>query len=478
MEEGKNNPTQFVRIIGKEVEETYTVYIIQVTLEKYSWTVRRRYSHFVDLDKQLTRYWKLDKTLLPPKKIFGNQSDTFVQKRKNELEIYLQTVLRLLPKVPPPLASFLDFSTYEIHGILQTLSTQLFYSGDLLLASEEPFLLSPLDLYALCERLKLPEPPCESSDKSQDLSHVLEYITRVEKATVMGSVTPILTSNIVPNQLRFDLLRFRNLKHLKLEGCCPFVIAGLETIRQTLISLEIHSTLSTIKDFLLCDVIHPDVGTDRCPSLQWAKLSKADFSYNSLTAIDGSVRLLSRVEELNLSHNHIEQMRFLESLPQLRSVDLSSNNFRQLEDLHTRLGNVVVLNLSDNRIESLVGFTKLYSLVSLDLTSNRVSQITEVAHLAGLPCIENIALVANPVTIAIDYRTRVLELFESRASEISLDNESATAKELSTVAVRLALRRGRQGLCNTNPDLMAQSSSNAESSIRGERVEVANQVSC
>ena len=56
--------------------------------------------------------YKLDKTLLPPKKLFGNQTEAFIKKRQHELEIYLQTVLHHLTQVPQALAVFLDFPKY------------------------------------------------------------------------------------------------------------------------------------------------------------------------------------------------------------------------------------------------------------------------------------------------------------------------------------------------------------------------------
>ena len=49
---------------------------------------------------------------MPPKKLFGNQSDAFVRKRQGELAIYLQTVLHHLTAIPAALANFLDFHKY------------------------------------------------------------------------------------------------------------------------------------------------------------------------------------------------------------------------------------------------------------------------------------------------------------------------------------------------------------------------------
>ena len=53
-----------------------------------------------------------DKKHLPPKKVFGNTSETFIQKRRAGLEKYLQTLLKEFDKIPFPLAMFLDFQKY------------------------------------------------------------------------------------------------------------------------------------------------------------------------------------------------------------------------------------------------------------------------------------------------------------------------------------------------------------------------------
>ena len=56
----------------------------------------------------------MDKQLLPPKKMLGKNSPGLVERRRRELEVYLQTLLlRLLSSpTPPPLASFLHFDLY------------------------------------------------------------------------------------------------------------------------------------------------------------------------------------------------------------------------------------------------------------------------------------------------------------------------------------------------------------------------------
>ncbi|GAB6032224.1 hypothetical protein CHUAL_010864 [Chamberlinius hualienensis] len=330
----------------------------------------------------------------------------------------------------------------EMRGILKSFAKELFLRGDLMLASNKNVTLSPLHLHALCERLQLAESPCDSDDSTQDLSHVMDFLSCLKNVKVKGSAAAVGSSNIVVSQLHFDLLRFKNLQTLMLEDCDSSRITAVSSIRKTLENLEYHMGLRSIKNFLMCDVLHVD--TDELDGdLIWSKLKQVDFSYNHLKTLDKSLRLLKAVEKLILSNNDLNEINYMECLPSLRYLDLSFNYFRNLDSLHTRLGNIVTLNLSDNQIERLHGFSKLYSLHSLELTANRISMLSEVAHLSRLPCLQNLSFVANPVTMIIDYRTKVLELFESRASELCLDNEDPSEKELDTVAVRMALKRAK-----------------------------------
>ena len=62
---------------------------------------------------QLVAERKIDKNLLPPKKIIGKNSRSLVEKREKDLEIYLQTLLATFPGVAPSvLAHFLHFHFY------------------------------------------------------------------------------------------------------------------------------------------------------------------------------------------------------------------------------------------------------------------------------------------------------------------------------------------------------------------------------
>lgn len=299
------NASATVKITGSETVETYTVYIIEVNIGPYVWTVRHRYSDFHDLHEKLVTCRKLDKNLLPPKKVFGNQSEAFIKKRQNDLEAYLQTVLYFVADKPPScLAAFLDFSLYEIHGITQVMAEELYNKGDLLLQTKEIYRTTPLQLYALTERLKLPEPTCESGDVKRDIGHILDFITRLKHLQVCGG-KPVGTSDIDMNLLKFDLTLFKSLQFLELLNVNVSRITGVDTVKETLRRISVNHSVNAIKDLLLQDIPHWKAEDGSVVVTPWEHIRYVDFSCNSIAEIDDSVQLLPKTVELNLSHNQI-----------------------------------------------------------------------------------------------------------------------------------------------------------------------------
>lgn len=120
---------------------------------------------------------------------------------------------------------------------------------------------------------------------------------------------------------------------------------------------------------------------------------------------------MPRLRVLNLSCNAIETIGSLSHLSELEDLNLSNNRIRQLPDLHTKLGNVRSLSLAQNQLISLDGLGKLYGLVSLDIHSNRITDLEKIRRVACLPCLEEFTLIGNPVTTALDFRTKVFTMF-------------------------------------------------------------------
>ncbi|XP_028854964.1 nischarin isoform X2 [Denticeps clupeoides] len=443
-----------VCIVGSEPVENYTVYIIEVTIGDHKWSVKHRYSDFHDLHEKLTTEKKLDKHLLPPKKIIGKNSKSLVEKRQKELEVYLQTLLLRFPVTAPKvLASFLRFNLYEINGIAAALAEDLFHKGEQLLVAGEVFFLRPLQLYAITQQLRLAKPTCANGDAKADLGHILDFTCRLRYLKIPGTKGTVGTSNIQENLLSFDLSVFKSLVQIEISDCDSHQINGLPSLKPTLTTLSVHQSTASMKEIIVPEASvfahwEPEgVDTD-CPVTAiipiWKMLTTLDMSHNQISCIDESVKLIPQVEFLDLSYNDLSLVENLQHLYNLIHLDMSYNKLTVLEGVHTKLGNIKTLNLAGNQLETLSGLSKLYSLVNLDISSNKLAQFDEIKHIGTLPCLEKLSLANNPMSIMPDYRTKVLAQFWDRASEVCLDSIATTEKELDTVEVLKAIQKAKE----------------------------------
>ncbi|XP_029007039.1 nischarin isoform X2 [Betta splendens] len=447
-------PERKVCVVGSELVENYTVYIIDVTDGEHKWTVKHRYSDFHELHEKLTAEKKVDRLLLPPKKILGKNSKSLVERRQKELELYLQTLLLQFPQATPTaLACFLHFHLYEINGITAALAEELFHKGEQLLQAGEVFSLSPLQLYAISQQLRLAKPTCCNGDAKTDLGHILDFTCRLRYLKISGSRGSVGTSNIQECSLPFDLSVFKSLLQIEISECSSQQIQGLSTLRSSLATMSIHRTTETMTSILVPEASEfsqwePEGVESGCPVTAvipvWRNLTTLDMSHNCIKVIDSSVKLIRKVEFLDLSYNQLSSVENLQHLYNLVHVDLSYNSLRVLEAAHTRLGNIKTLSLAGNQFDRLTGLSKLYSLVNLDLSHNQLAQLEEIRNIGSLPCLEKLNLSSNPICIIPDYRTKVLAQFGDRAAEVCLDSTVTTEKELDTVEVLKAIQKAKE----------------------------------
>ncbi|XP_074860937.1 nischarin isoform X2 [Carettochelys insculpta] len=452
-EEGEEPPKE-ARILGSELVESYTVYIIQVNVGSHQWTVKHRYSDFHDLHEKLVSEKKIDKNLLPPKKIIGKNSRTLVEKREKELEVYLQMLLSKFPiAAPKVLSHFLHFHLYEINGITAALAEDLFHRGEQLLMAGEVFSIRPLQLYAITQQLQRGKPTCANGDAKTDLGHILDFTCRLKYLKVTGTEGPFGTSNIQEHLLPFDLSIFKSLHQIEINHCGANLIKGLTSSKPTLTTMSVRFSATSMKEILVpeaseFDHWEPEGALSSCPVTAviptWRTLTTLDMSHNRISQIDDSVKLIPKIEFLELSHNDVSLIENLQHLYNLIHLDLSYNKLALLEGVHAKIGNIKTLNLAGNLLERLCGLNRLYSLVNLDLSNNKIDQIDEIRNIGSLPCLERVVLSNNPLSIIPDYRTKVLAQFGDRASEVCLDNIRTTEKELDTVEVLKAIQKAKE----------------------------------
>ncbi|XP_062977213.1 nischarin isoform X1 [Elgaria multicarinata webbii] len=356
------------------------------------------------------------------------------------------------PKGVRVLGSELVETYTEIIGITAALAEELFHKGEQLLMAGEVFNIRPLQLYAVTQQLCQGKPTCANGDAKTDLGHILDFTCRLKYLKITGTGGPFGTSNIQEHLLPFDLSIFKSLHQIQINHCGAKLIKGLTSSKHTLATLSVQFSATSMMEVLVPEVYEfdqwePEGAPSSCPVTAviptWRMLTTLDMSHNSIARIDDSVKLMPKIEFLDLSHNDVPLVENLQHLYNLIHLDLSYNKLATLEGIHAKIGNIKTLNLAGNHLEKLCGLNKLYSLVNLDLSNNKVDQLDEIRNLGGLPCLEKVILSNNPLSIIPDYRTKVLAQFGDRASEVCLDNTITTEKELDTVEVLKAIQKAK-----------------------------------
>ncbi|EFO92473.1 hypothetical protein CRE_11036 [Caenorhabditis remanei] len=339
----------------------------------------------------------------------------------------------------------------EIHSIVDDLSLRLGNLGDGWLESSQTspkyFEFTPIELHAITERLRLPEPTAPVPDVNMvaDIGNTIDFLHRVRALKIRGQKGYVGTSNIVWNSLDMSLYFCKGLKALWIADSDVCRINGIKSVRETLRRLVVHYSMKKIKD-LLFDEEDLEAGLMVEEMGTWKCLEEVDLSFNEIKTFDESMKLLPEVRILNVSYNSItdigSNLAFLSSLTEL---DLSNNTITRIESWNEKLGNVKKLILSENAIEDLTGLGKLYSLEYLDVKGNNIQTLEAVQGIGKLPCLEIILLRDNPIRKLVEYRTKVLELFGERSSEVvKLDGRRPEPRELDTVRVRMALRKAKE----------------------------------
>lgn len=413
----------------------------------------------------------MDKESLPQKKFLGNRDPTFIMRRRKDLETYLQNAFRFTRHcLPEPFVQFLDLPKYDVHHMARAMAVDCFFRENLrgtypIIGPEaskkrpKPRFAAtwtPLEMYALSERLTSARPEDDSDDRMYAFVNVADFACKLKELDLSGSTCRLGTSNIVPNSLPFDFVAFKNLNRLTLTNIDvkPEKIGSFGALRNVLTRLEATSCgLTSISAVLLGDVADGDpaqLESSTFDKLGWPSLKHLALEGNEIEAIDKGVRLAPNLVSLRLKNNKVKVIENLTSLPNLSVLDLSYNAVEAAESLHTKLGQITEINLSHNKLTGLSGCSKLYSLVSLNVSHNKICDLDSVLPTSKLPCMESLDLTGNRVTSVVDYRLKVFEAFGKKCSDLSLDGQIPSQSEIDCVSVLMALRVAKEGKSPTS----------------------------
>eukprot|EP00795_Rhopilema_esculentum_P002340 gene2340-17977_t len=418
-----------VSIIGTEKARDHAVYKIKVTFGECSWIVRKRYRDFYALHEELVVSHGLPWDLLPPKKFIGNLNAEHIEKRRLALDKYLQNILGVLFEMPTEVVEFLEFDRFDVNSVCHKLAKDLYEIGDGIIDNDEVFTISPLQIHCINRRLLLPLPTCDSDDPKEDIGHLYSFVSQAKHIKVQGASKD--NTFFSEGDLTFDVSIFKSLETLTLCGCDLELLNGLEVLQHQLWELNVARSLNFIKDILItanswsCGVLTKvdqegeQQFSSELPS--WNKIVLAAFTNNQLTSIDNTITLLPNIRKLDLSHNLLTDVQFLESFLYLRDLDLSYNEITDVEDFPYKLGAISVLNLAGNRLRDVKGLEKMYSLKSLKISDNIIEKLANVLPLGNLPLLENIDIHGNPCTVEQFYNVRLIAQFGDRYEQVTVD---------------------------------------------------------
>ena len=427
----------YLNIPSAHLDGNHVVYNIEVGIPGCMWRLNKRYSEFFNLHQQLQWFYSFHSDELPKKKLLGNKTSSLIEKRRSMLESYLKHILRTFPIPPPQFLNFINYQYYDVVGVTQALASRLFHVGEKILASNDPAILSVVQMYCITRRLKLPLEK-RSNDTSLDVANLYEFVNRLKHLKVVSD-TPDCRSSSVLSELRFDLSIFRNLHSLQLEGSSMQQVEGWTLLFDKLELLVVRNSARSVSEAI--QHVHarkeeqPEGASVFSHAYKWKALTNLHLARNYLREIDESITLVPYLQLLNLSHNEIEELpeRYLTRLHELTVLDLSHNKLEQIDSLHTKLGNIHTLDLSHNRIRSLVGLRKLYCVVILNLKFNSIDDLSYLSYLGKLPCLESLQLDNNPICYQTLYRVEVFRALELTYENLVLDGFCASQKELAAV---------------------------------------------
>ncbi|KAM9248235.1 serine/threonine-protein kinase 11-interacting protein [Dugong dugon] len=224
---------------------------------------------------------------------------------------------------------------------------------------------------------------------------------------------------------------FKSLRQLELRGVPLHCLRGLRSIYSQLETLICSRSIQALEELLSA------CGGDLCSALPWLALLSANFSYNSLTALDSSLRLLSVVRFLNLSHNHVRDCEaFLMDLSELYHLDVSYNCLRLVPRMGPSGVALGTLILRGNELRSLLGVEQLRNLQHLDVAYNLLEGHGELSPLWLLAELRKLYLEGNPLWFHPAHRAATAQYLSPRARDavpgFLLDGEVLSVTDFQT----------------------------------------------
>ncbi|OWF48594.1 serine/threonine-protein kinase 11-interacting protein-like isoform X2 [Mizuhopecten yessoensis] len=261
---------------------------------------------------------------------------------------------------------------------------------------------------------------------------------------ISKTVSLKLTHGVQTMQEPVYLSRFRNIEVLELKKIPVHMLHGLQKLRGQLKVLIVARCLQNLEDLL------ETCGGDQSAPLSWPQLTSLYVSCNGLPRLDNSLRLLSAIEVIDLSHNQLYKTEgFLETLSEIIRVNLGYNCIDSLPSFaNSAKLKIKTLILRNNNLDNLEGAEDLIFLEELDVSSNCLVDHSCLTVLSGLSKLNRLSLKGNPLSFHRSHRALTLQHVTDTAArnKFTLDGKdiSPTERLLTQRRVMPASRRPSQ----------------------------------
>ncbi|GFT43704.1 hypothetical protein NPIL_416661 [Nephila pilipes] len=189
-----------------------------------------------------------------------------------------------------------------------------------------------------------------------------------------------------------DLSQFSNLTVLELRKMPTHLIIGLD-----ILSTQLKALICSRSIYLLKEIFGSSLTGENEPH-EWSELKELNLAYNYLENLDQSLRNVSNIEILDLSHNHLRNADEIQVLKSLNFVNLSYNELEHLPTFNiSSCRSLTKLYLRTNNLEDLEGIDCLFNLEELDVGYNLLSSYHVLSPLDKLKVLKVLNLEGNPI---------------------------------------------------------------------------------
>eukprot|EP00794_Sanderia_malayensis_P003144 gene3144-3613_t len=256
-------------------------------------------------------------------------------------------------------------------------------------------------------------------DIDDDLAFIFDFIQKAQNLK-------LVSGPFCHPSPQLCLLAFKSLTVLEIHRVPIVYVQGLHLIAKQIKTLICCRSTSSIKDAIY------EFGREFHGVLTLLELETLDLSYNTITTLDKSLKLLPSLKNLNLCHNCLVNADS-EYLPPVRYLNLGFNSIATIPKYSIIVtGNLTVLNLRNNNLDSLEGINVFNSLKTLDVSNNCLVSFDDLTPLAQLQCLINLSLKGNPVAFMDKYRLRTISRLSPvvRGEPVSLDGKTLDSVEI------------------------------------------------